>query len=459
MLLNNRTARLLLAAIAATTLLACEKNEEEAKKFPRADDNVPVEASISDLVSYKLDNGVTVFMQEDHSEPNVAIEVFYQAGFSSEPKGQVQVSHITEHAVVFSGTDKLKPNEAPEKIRDFGYVNAEAVGNYVHFDYLVSPDHIADALEIESDHLANARFDEKTLKEQEKKAASEIKNVLGSERGTLKKFGLITLLHAVNHGETNVPIEAGNFQRTVEEVTQFHDARYRVNDMIISIVGDLKIDDAKVLVQKYFGEIAPEPDPPVYQTSIKKNMAVRWDIGASVEYFVYPGPYETYKDRLILAMFGSYLNQYLMYNPEIPSLARGTYVSNPSYPVGPLPFFVFVQPAKYRSLSDVRQTVVGLIDAGIQSVDEKMFSRMKASVGDFIASSLIETEAGNPKVDHRMVLGQHAINLGIKYMFKEGRTDEEFAAVLDGVTLDDMKATLDKYLADSKRMEVMIVGD
>jgi len=459
MLLNNRTARLLLAAIAATTLLACEKNEQEARKFPRADDNVPVEVSISDLVTYKLDNGITVFMQEDHSDPNIAVEVFYQAGFNSEPKGQVQISHVTEHAVVFAGTDKLKLNEAPEKIREFGYVNAEAVGNYVHFDYLLSPDHLADVLEIESDHLVNARFDEKSLKEQQKKAAAEIKSVLTSERGTLSKFGLITLMHAVNHGETNVPIEAGNFQRTVEEVTQFHGARYRVNDMIISIVGDFAIDDAKVLVQKYFGEIAPKPDPPTYQTSINKNLTVRWDIGASVEYFVYPGPYETYKDRLILAMFGSYLNQFLMYSPDIPTMARATYVSNPSYPIGPLPFFVFVQPAKYRSLADVRQAVVGLIDAGIQSVDEKMFSRMKASVGDFITSSLIETEAGNPQVDHRMVIGQHAINLGIKHMFKEGRTDEEFAAVLEGVTLDDMKATLDKYLADSRRLEVIVVGD
>jgi predicted Zn-dependent peptidase len=448
---------MVLAAAMIIGLGACEKNEQEARKFPRADsaDRPPREQS--ELVSYRLDNGLTVFMQEDHSDPRVAVEAVYRAGFAQEPGGLVQISHITEHAAIFSATASYEAGESAEKLQKFGMVNAEAVGDFVHFDYIVLGDNLPDVLQIESEHLASVRFDAETLAEQAKKAAGEITNILNSERGTLTKFAFMALMQAVNHGQTVVPIEAANYQRTVDEVAKFHTERYRVDDMILSIVGNFSIEEAKPLVEKYFGAIEPSPAAPTYTPTISRNTAVQWDIDASVFFVVCPGPYADYKERVILTMFGSYLSGYLSRNPDLFDLTRATYASNQGYPVGDLPFFVFAQPAPYKSLADTRASVLRLLDEAIDGIDENMFLRIRGTMRSYVTTSLLAAEP-NTHIDYHYVLGQHALNLALKHMVKDGRSDDEFVAFVDSITLDDMKATLSKYLDASNRIEVTITG-
>jgi len=452
---RNRIVNTILAVVMIVALGACEKNEQEARKFPRADSGQQPPREQSEVVRYTLDNGVTVFMQEDHSDPRIAIEVVYRAGFAQEPSGQVQVAHITEHAVVYCATAKYKAGEAIKAMQKIGMINAEASGDFVKFDYIVRGDGLEQALSAEADRLTSVQFDAETLAEQAKRAAGEIASALSSDRGTLTKFGFMTLMQAVDHGQTVVPVEAANYQRTVDEVTAFHKERYRVNDMIISIVGNFKIDDAKALVEKYFGGIARTPDPVVYKPTITKNMSVKWDIDGSAFYIVCPGPYDNYTDRIILTMFGSYLSSYLSRNPELFDLTRATYASNQAYPVGSLPFFVFAQPEKYKSLADVRASVTQLFDDAIASVDETMFERIRGAMKNYVTASLIEAQAST-QIDYHYILGQHALNLAMKDILKEGRPTEDFVQMLDAITLDQMRQTLAKYLSKDNRFEVAI---
>jgi predicted Zn-dependent peptidase len=446
-----------LAALVIAPLSSCEKDEQEAAKFPRSDAD-KFRREFSEMVSFTLANGITVFMQEEYTNNQVALEVFYRAGFAYEPAGQAQVSHLVEHCVVFAPTASYGAGEATESLRSGSMVSAEAVGDFVHFDYVAQSERFEEVLKIESERFASAQMTDDVRKEQAKKAAKEIPSVLNSDRGSLKKFGMITMLQAVQHGQEFVPIEAANFERTAEELKSFHDQYYRTDDMILAIVGAIKIDEARPLVEKYFGALPRSPQPPRHEANISSDMNVRWDIDAKVVFLVYPGPFEDERERVALVMFGSYLNQYIARAPNIPVLTRATYTTNPSYPLSNLPFFVFAQPDEYRSTTEVRDAVIKLTDEAISTLDEKLFSRIKNSMTRFIEASFLAAQADNIRVDHHVVIGQHAVNTGIKHYLKAGRSDEEYLAIVDSITLEEMQQIAAKYLSEDQRRVVTITG-
>ena len=55
---------------------------------------------------YKLENGLTVILNEDHSRPEVFGEVIVRAGGKNDPKGATGMAHYQEH-MLFKGTQEL----------------------------------------------------------------------------------------------------------------------------------------------------------------------------------------------------------------------------------------------------------------------------------------------------------------------------------------------------------------
>ena len=55
--------------------------------------------------SFKLDNGLTVIVHEDHKVPMVAVNVWYHVGSKNEKVGKTGFAHLFEH-LMFNGTEK-----------------------------------------------------------------------------------------------------------------------------------------------------------------------------------------------------------------------------------------------------------------------------------------------------------------------------------------------------------------
>ena len=53
---------------------------------------------------FRLDNGLTVVVHEDHKAPVVAVSVWYHVGSADEPKGKTGFAHLFEH-LMFSGSE------------------------------------------------------------------------------------------------------------------------------------------------------------------------------------------------------------------------------------------------------------------------------------------------------------------------------------------------------------------
>src|SRR6185503_3078053 len=58
---------------------------------------------------YKLDNGMTVILREDHSLPVGALNIWYRVGAKDEPPGRSGFAHLYEH-LMFMGTERVPGN-------------------------------------------------------------------------------------------------------------------------------------------------------------------------------------------------------------------------------------------------------------------------------------------------------------------------------------------------------------
>jgi predicted Zn-dependent peptidase len=351
------------AGIAAAALLAslasCGKDEQEAAKFERADSENFVR-DMSEVSSFTLDNGIVVYLQEERTADQVALEFLYRAGFMDEPRGLAQLSHVAEHLAIYCASGNFAADASYKAMTSLkgGMISAEAVSDFSHIDYIVGSANMELPMQIESQRIAGISCDETIRAREMEKAMRELDTVLANPKGSLAKYGMMGLNQALYYGQTFVPIREGAKRITNQQAEAFVADHFRPDDMVIVIVGNMKKADAEALVRKHFEGIPRHSQPPLQRKLVSGNVRATWDIDGQALYFVAAGPYDSFRDRLVLTMFGSYLHQVLMTSEEVYQPCRSVYASNQIYRVDDIPFFVFAEPAQGRTIDDVQPVLI-----------------------------------------------------------------------------------------------------
>src|SRR5436189_4051410 len=65
--------------------------------------------------SFKLKNGLTVILSEDHTAPTYSIAVSYNVGSRDEKPGRTGFAHLFEH-MMFQGSENVSKGEHPNLI-------------------------------------------------------------------------------------------------------------------------------------------------------------------------------------------------------------------------------------------------------------------------------------------------------------------------------------------------------
>jgi len=68
---------------------------------------------------FKLDNGLTVILKEDHSSPILAIQMWVKTGSANETEEEAGITHLIEH-MIFKGTTTRKTGEIARTIEASG---------------------------------------------------------------------------------------------------------------------------------------------------------------------------------------------------------------------------------------------------------------------------------------------------------------------------------------------------
>ena len=211
------------------------------------------------IEKYILPNGLTVILHEDHSNPIIAVAVYYHVGSSREREGKTGFAHLFEH-MMFQESENLPRGEFVKNISNAGgNFNGSTNQDRTNYFEVLPKNYLEMALWMESDRMG---YLENTVT---KTSLANQQNVVQNEKrqsydnapyGFNQMLILKTLYpkgHPYNWDVIGDMKDLTN--ATIEDVKAFHKKFYSPSNAFLVISGDLSKAGTKTLVEKYFGEI------------------------------------------------------------------------------------------------------------------------------------------------------------------------------------------------------------
>ena len=204
-----------------------------------------------------LDNGLKIFVKEDHRSPVVVSQVWYRAGSIDEVNGKTGVAHVLEH-MMFKGTKTTKPGQFSEVIAAAGgRENAFTGADYTAYFQTLEKSKLPIAMKMESDRMQNL-----LIKKEE--FAKEINVVMEERRWrtddkpTSQVNELMQSLAFVSHpyGRPIVGWMNDLENMSHEDALEWYENWYAPNNAILVVAGDVNPQEIFALAEKYYGPIS-----------------------------------------------------------------------------------------------------------------------------------------------------------------------------------------------------------
>ncbi|HLU84763.1 MAG TPA: pitrilysin family protein [Vicingaceae bacterium] len=204
---------------------------------------------------FTLSNGLKVIVHQDISTPIVAFNLLYDVGARDENENQTGFAHLFEH-LMFGGSINI-PN-FDEPLQKVGGENNAFTSNDITNYYITLPkENLETAFWLESDRMLSLAFTEKSLEVQRQVVVEEFKqNYLNQPYGDV--WLLLRPLAYEKHPYKWATIgkEISHIENaTMDDVKSFFHQFYLPNNAILSVAGNITIDEIKHLTEKWFGSI------------------------------------------------------------------------------------------------------------------------------------------------------------------------------------------------------------
>ncbi len=213
-----------------------------------------------DYEKFTLDNGLTVIVHEDHKAPVVFVGVWYHVGSKDEPKGKSGFAHLFEH-LMFNGTENYDADYF-KPLQEIGAtgMNGTTWLDRTNYYQTVPTGGLERALWMESErmgHLLGAISQEK-LDEQRDVVKNEKRQ--GDNRPYamaeyLESEGLFPEDHPYHHSTIGSMEDLSN--ASLDDVKGWFKKYYGATNAVMVLAGDINLEAAKTLMEKYFGDIGP----------------------------------------------------------------------------------------------------------------------------------------------------------------------------------------------------------
>ena len=216
-----------------------------------------------DFKETRLPNGLRVITVEDHSAPVVALNVMYNVGSRDERKGRTGFAHLFEH-MMFKGSESVGTGEHFYLIfNNGGNMNGTTNEDRTTYFEILPANQIDLALFLEADRMRSLAITKENLDNQRNAVQEErrlgVDNQPYGQSGEIQQ-ALIYDNFAYKHSVIG-SMEDLN-AATVDDVASFFKMYYAPNNAVLTLVGDFDTKDALARIQKNFGAIPRQPDPP-----------------------------------------------------------------------------------------------------------------------------------------------------------------------------------------------------
>lgn len=220
-----------------------------------------------EFTEFDLDNGMHVILHQDNSTPIVVVSAMYHVGSKNENPERTGFAHFFEH-LLFEGSENIDRGEFDKYITNAGGVNNANTSNDRTYYYEILPSNqLKLGLWLESERLMHAKIQQIGVETQREVVKEEKR-----QRVDNQPYGSI-LQEVLKRAYTEHPYRwtpIGSLEHlnaaSLDEFVEFYETFYVPENATLSIAGDIEIDEAKKLVEDYFGPIPkggneiPRPD-------------------------------------------------------------------------------------------------------------------------------------------------------------------------------------------------------
>ena len=262
---------------------------------------------------FDLANGMRVYVVEDHKAPTVYGVTWFKVGSKDEVKNRTGFAHLFEH-LMFKGSAHL-PDGLMDRLLEAagGSSNAFTSGDMTVYQNVAASNFLEQMLWIDADRLAGLldTFDKAKLDNQRDVVLNERRQSYENQPYGIAELLIQENLWPKDHGYhwSTIGYPADLKAASVTDVADFFKKYYVPNNATMVIAGDVKFDEVKQLVEKYFAWIpkGAEPARPQYKTPapITKEIVVNTtdDVQVPRVYLSWRGPahYTTEEPALKLA--------------------------------------------------------------------------------------------------------------------------------------------------------------
>ena len=241
---------------------------------------------------FTLNNGLKVLVHQDKSTPIVAFNLLYNVGARDESEDQTGFAHLFEH-LMFGGSENI-PNFDEPLQRVGGNNNAFTSNDITNYYITIPKNNIETAFWLESDRMLKLAFTDKSLEVQRSVVIEEFKqNYLNQPYGDVWLL-LRPLAYQVHpYKWATIGKEISHIENaTMDDVKSFFYQHYLPNNAILSVAGDVEVEEIKSLCKKWFedipsGNVAKRNLPKEPKQTEPRRLKVERDVPANTIYKAY----------------------------------------------------------------------------------------------------------------------------------------------------------------------------
>src|SRR6267143_5697623 len=215
--------------------------------------------------AFRLPNGLTVILHEDHSVPVATVNMWYHVGSARERPGRTGFAHLFEH-LMFMGSGHVKPGEFDSWLETAGGDNnGSTQTDRTNYWINVPANSLELALFLESDRMGYLldTMTPKTVDAQRDVVKNERRQSVENQPYGIAQVLMNEMLYPEGH-PYHWPVIGYMEDLTsasYEDVVAFFKKYYAPSNASLVVAGDLRMADARRLIEKWFGDVTPGPAP------------------------------------------------------------------------------------------------------------------------------------------------------------------------------------------------------
>jgi zinc protease len=211
---------------------------------------------------FRLQNGLTLVVHEDHKAPIVAVNVWYHVGSKNERPGRTGFAHLFEH-LMFNGSEHFN-DDYFKVLERLGATDLNGTTNEDRTNYFqnVPVSALDTVLWMESDRMGHllgaidlAKLDEQRGVVQNEKRQGE--NQPYGRVEELRQAALYPRGHP--YSWTTIGSMEDLNAATLDDVKTWFKTWYGPTNATVVVAGDVKAEDVRARVERFFGDIPPGP--------------------------------------------------------------------------------------------------------------------------------------------------------------------------------------------------------